>query len=168
MIAEMLSSACFLLLVVVICCMMKIYNMVKVIRPSGNERARVAFAGENQRALAAEREPTGYFLRAEGSAEQRSPCYINTIYQEYGAQRIRRYPQIHDERFKWQTFYKLLASLWWTDVSRESRCRHRKGRKEGRTTRHFCILYLMTVCSVSVLGYTLHCCVVNVKYLYSM
>lgn len=100
MIGEFVSFACFVLLVVDVCCLIKIYNMVKVIRPSGNERARVVFAGENRKALAAEREPTVYFLRAEGSAEQRSPCYINTMNQEYGAQRIRRYPQIHDERFE--------------------------------------------------------------------
>ena len=60
MITEMLSSACVVLLVVVICCMIKLYNMVKVIRPSGDES--VGHARENHRALLVAREPTVSFL----------------------------------------------------------------------------------------------------------
>ena len=75
MITEMLSSACVVLLVVVICCMIKLYNMVKIIRPSGNERARVEYARENQRALPVEGEPTLSFPRVEESVRQH--CTFN-------------------------------------------------------------------------------------------
>ena len=44
--------------------------MVKSIRPSRNERVRVMYARDNQRALPVEREPTVYFPRAERSAGQ--------------------------------------------------------------------------------------------------
>ena len=57
MIAETISSACFVLLVVVFCCMIKIYTMVKNIRPSRNERVRVVCARDNERAFPVEREP---------------------------------------------------------------------------------------------------------------
>ena len=70
MIAETISSACFALLVVVFCFVIKIYTMVKSIRPSRNERVRVVYARDNQRALPVEREPTVYFPRAERSAGQ--------------------------------------------------------------------------------------------------
>ena len=71
MIAETISSACFALLVVVFCFVIKIYTMVKSIRPSRNERVRVVYARDN-------------------------PTYS-------GSQARRRQPQMHDERFGWQT-----------------------------------------------------------------
>ena len=108
MITEMLSSACVVLLVVVICCMIKLYNMVKIIRPSGNERARVEYARENQRALPVEREPTVSFPRVEESARQRFTCN-NTTYG--GLQAIRRQPQMHDERFRGQRKKDLLCLI---------------------------------------------------------
>ena len=70
MIAETISSACFVLLVVIFCCMIKIYTMVKNIRPSRNERVHVVCARDNQRALPLERGPTVYFPQAERSAGQ--------------------------------------------------------------------------------------------------
>ena len=79
MIAETISSACFVLLVVVFCCMIKIYTMVKNIRPSRNERVRVVCARDNERAFPVEREPTVYFSRAERSAGQHGTCnYTHT------------------------------------------------------------------------------------------
>ena len=96
MIAETISSACFVLLVVVFCCMIKIYTMVKNIRPSRNERVRVVCARDNERAFPVEREPTVYFSRAERSAGQHGTCN-NTTYS--GLQARRRQPQTHDERF---------------------------------------------------------------------
>lgn len=75
MITEMLCFACVVLLVVVICCMIILYNMVKIIRPSGNERARVEYARENQRALPVEGEPTLSFPRVEESVRQH--CTFN-------------------------------------------------------------------------------------------
>ena len=60
--------------------------MVKIIRPSGNERARV-YARENQRALPVEREPTLSFPRAEESAGQHGKCNCTTY---GGLQAIRR------------------------------------------------------------------------------
>ena len=93
MITEMLSSACVVLLVVVICCMIKLYNMVKVIRPSGDES--VGHARENHRALLVAREPTVSFPRAHESVGQRV-TYNSTTYG--GLQAIRRQPQTHDER----------------------------------------------------------------------
>ena len=108
MITEMLSSACVVLLVVVICCMIKLYNMVKIIRPSGNERARVEYARENQRALPVEGEPTVSFPRVEESARQHCTCN-NTTYG--GLQAIRRQPQMHDERFRRQRKKNLLCLI---------------------------------------------------------
>ena len=70
MIAETISSACFVLLVVVFCCVIKIYAMVKSIPLSQNERVRVVYARDNQRALPVAREPTVYFPQAERSAGQ--------------------------------------------------------------------------------------------------
>ena len=87
MIAETISSACFVLLVVVFCCMIKIYTMVKNIRPSRNKRVRVVCARDNQRALPVERELTVYFSRAERSAGQHGTCN-NTTYS--GSQARRR------------------------------------------------------------------------------
>ena len=108
MITEMLCFACVILLVVVIWCMIILYNMVKIIRPSGNERARVEYARENQRALPVEREPTVSFPRAEESARQRFTCN-NTTYG--GLQAIRRQPQMHDERFRGQRKKDLLCLI---------------------------------------------------------
>ena len=96
MIAETISSACFALLVVVFCFVIKIYTMVKSIRPSRNERVRVVYARDNHRALPVEREPTVYFPRAERSAGQHG-TFNNTTYS--GSQARRRQPQTHDERF---------------------------------------------------------------------
>ena len=95
MIAETISSACFVLLVVVFCCMIKIYTMVKNIRPSRNERVRVVCARDNERALPVEREPTVYFSRAERSAGQHGTCN-NTTYS--GSQARRRQPQTKNVR----------------------------------------------------------------------
>ena len=100
MIAETISSACFVLLVVVFYCMIKIYTMVKSIRPSRNERVDVVYAIDNQRALPVEREPTVYFPQAEGGARQHGTCN-NATYS--GSQAIRRQPQMNDERFGWQS-----------------------------------------------------------------
>ena len=88
--AVTISSACFVLLVVVFCCMIKIYTMVKNIRPSRNERVRVVCAGDNQRALQVGRELTVYFSRAERSVGQHFTC-SNTTYN--GSQARRRQPQ---------------------------------------------------------------------------
>ena len=63
MTAETISSACFALLVVVFCCVIKIYTVVKSIPLSRNERVRVVYARDNQRALPVAREPTVYFLK---------------------------------------------------------------------------------------------------------
>ena len=95
MIAETISSACFVLLVVVFCCMIKIYTMVKNIRPSRNKRVRVVCARDNQRALPVERELTVYFSRAERSAGQHGTCN-NTTYS--GSQARRRQPQTKNVR----------------------------------------------------------------------
>ena len=95
MIAETISSACFVLLVVVFCCMIKIYTMVKNIRPSRNERVRVVCARDNERAFPVEREPTVYFSRAERSAGQHGTCN-NTTYS--GSQARRRQPQTKNVR----------------------------------------------------------------------
>ena len=65
MIAETISLACFALMVIVFCCVIKIYTMVKNIRPSRNERVLVVCARDNQRPLPAEREPTFYSPQAE-------------------------------------------------------------------------------------------------------
>ena len=65
MTAETISSACFALLVVVFCCVIKIYTMVKSIPLSRNERVRVVYARDNQRALPVAREPTVYFPQAK-------------------------------------------------------------------------------------------------------
>ena len=92
MIAETISSASFVLLVVVSCCVLKIYTMVKNIRPSRNERVRVVYARDNQRA-SPEREPTVY-----------STCSSTTY---SGSQARRRQPQMHDERFGWQSKQKV-------------------------------------------------------------
>ena len=100
MIAETISSACFALLGVVFCFMIKIYTMVKSIRPSRNERVRVVYARDNQRASPVAREPIVYFPQAERSAGQHGACN-NTTYS--GSQARRRQPQMHDERFGWQT-----------------------------------------------------------------
>ena len=100
MIAETISSACFALLVVVFCFVIKIYTMVKSIRPSRNERVRVVYARDNQRASPVAREPTVYFPQAERGAGQHGTCN-NTTYS--GSQARRRQPQMHDERFRWQT-----------------------------------------------------------------
>ena len=104
MIAETISSACFVLLAVVFCCMVKIYTVVKNIRPSRNERVRVVCTRDNERALPVEREPTVYFCRAERGAGQHGTCN-NTTYS--GSQAIRRQPQMHDERFGWQSKQKM-------------------------------------------------------------
>ena len=48
MIAETISLACLALLVVVFCCVIKIYTMVKNIRPSRNERLCVDYARDSQ------------------------------------------------------------------------------------------------------------------------
>lgn len=80
--------------------MIKIYTMVKSIRPSRNERVRVVYARDNQRASPVAREPIVYFPQAERSAGQHGACN-NTTYS--GSQARRRQPQMHDERFGWQT-----------------------------------------------------------------
>ena len=90
MIAETISSACFVLLVVVFCCMIKIYTMVKNIRPSRNERVRVVCARDNERAFPVERESTVYFSRAERSAGQHGTCNSTTY---SGSQARRGQPQ---------------------------------------------------------------------------
>ena len=108
MITEMLCFACVVLLVFVICCMIILYNMVKIIRPSGNERARVEYARENQRALPVEGEPTLPFPRVDESARQHCTCN-NTTYG--GLQAIRRQPQTHDERFGCQRKKKFTLCL---------------------------------------------------------
>ena len=95
MIAETISLACFVLLVVVFCCVIKIYTMVKNIRPSRNERLCVDYARDNQRALPVEREPTFYFPQAERGARQHG-IRNNATYS--GSQAIRRQPQMNDER----------------------------------------------------------------------
>ena len=100
MIAETISSACFVLLVVGFCCMIKIFTIVKNIRPSRYERVLVVYARDNERPLSAERELTVYFPQAERGAGQRGTCN-NTTYS--GSQAIRRQPQMHDERFGWQS-----------------------------------------------------------------
>ena len=100
MIAETISLACFVLLVVVFCCVIKIYTMVKNIRPSRNERLCVDYARDNQRALPVEREPTFYFPQAERGARQHG-IRNNATYS--GSQAIRRQPQMNDERFGWQS-----------------------------------------------------------------
>ena len=100
MIAETISLACFALLVVVFCCVIKIYTMVKNIRPSRNERLCVDYARDNQRALPVEREPTFYFPQAERGARQHG-IRNNATYS--GSQAIRRQPQTNDERFGWQS-----------------------------------------------------------------
>ena len=104
MITETISSACFALLVVVFCFVIKIYTMVKSFRPSRNERVRVVYARDNQRALPVEREPTVYFPRAEKRAGQHG-TFNNTTYS--GSQARRRQPQTHDERFGWQSKQKM-------------------------------------------------------------
>ena len=77
MIAELISVASFVLMVAETCYMIKIYNMVKSIRPSGNERVPMEYARANQRALPLIREPAVCFPIAESSAEQRgTPNYI--------------------------------------------------------------------------------------------
>ena len=108
MITEMLCFVCVVLLVVVICCMIILYNMIKIIRPSGNERARVEYARENQRVLPVEREPTVSFPRVEESARQLCTSN-NTTYG--GLQAIRRQPQMHDERFRRQRKKNLLCLM---------------------------------------------------------
>ena len=100
MTAETISPACFVLLVVVFCCVIKVYTMVKSIPLSRNERVRVVYARDNQRASPVAREPTVYFPQAERSAGQYGTCN-NTTYS--GSQAIRRQPQMHVERFGWQT-----------------------------------------------------------------
>ena len=95
MIAETISSACFVLLVVVFCCMIKIYTMVKNIRPSRNERVRVVCARDNERAFPVEREPTVYFSRAERSAGQHGTCNSTTY---SGSQARRGQPQTKNVR----------------------------------------------------------------------
>ena len=100
MIAETISLACFVLLVVVFCCVIKIYTMVKNIRPSRNERLCVDYARDNQRALPVEREPTFYFPQAERGARQHG-IRNNATYSR--SQAIRRQPQMNDERFGWQS-----------------------------------------------------------------
>ena len=109
MIAETISSACFVLLVVVFCCMIKIYTMVKNIRPSRNERVRVVCARDNERAFPVEREPTVYFSRAERSAGQHGTCN-NTTYS--GSQARRRQPQTKNVRgFQYHSkFFFVLAT----------------------------------------------------------
>ena len=104
MIAETISLACFVLLVVVFCCVIKIYTMVKNIRPSRNERLCVDYARDNQRALPVEREPTFYFSQAERGARQHG-IRNNATYS--GSQAIRRQPQMHYERFSWQSKQKM-------------------------------------------------------------
>ena len=128
MIAETISSACFVLLVVVFCCMIKIYTMVKNIRPSRNERVRVVCARDNERALPVEREPTVYFSRAERSVGQHGTCN-NTTYS--GSQARRRQPQTKNVRgFQYNSkfflslqpvtiqavYYHLLSFLTWCDI----------------------------------------------------
>ena len=100
MIAETISSACFILLVVVFCCMIKIYTVVQNIRPSWNERVRGLYARDNQRSLPVQRDPTVYFPQAERGAIQLGTCN-NSTYSR--SQARRRQPQIHDERFGWQS-----------------------------------------------------------------
>ena len=95
MIAETISSACFVLLVVVFCCMIKIYTMVKNIRPSRNKRVRVVCARDNQRAVPVERELTVYFSRAERSAGQHGTCNSTTY---SGSQARRGQPQTKNVR----------------------------------------------------------------------
>ena len=104
MIAETISLACFALMVVVFCFVIKIYTIVKNIRPPRNERVLVVYARDNERPLSAERELTVYFPQAEGGAGQRGTCN-NTAYS--GSQAIRRQPQMHDERFGWQSKQKM-------------------------------------------------------------
>ena len=72
----------------------------KNIRPSRYERVLVVYARDNGRPLSAERELTVYFPQAERGAGQRGTCN-NTTYS--GSQAIRRQPQMHDERFGWQS-----------------------------------------------------------------
>ena len=100
MIAETISSACFILLWVVFCCMIKIYTVVQNIRPSWNERVRGLYARDNQRSLPVQRDPTVYFPQAERGAIQLGTCN-NSTYSR--SQARRRQPQIHDERFGWQS-----------------------------------------------------------------
>ena len=100
MIAETISLACLALLVVVFCCVIKIYTMVKNIRPSRKERLCVDYARDNQRPLPVEREPTFYFPQAERAARQHG-IRNNVTYS--GSQAIRRQPQTNDERFGWQS-----------------------------------------------------------------
>ena len=100
MIAETISSACFVLLVVVFCYMIKIYTVVKNIRPSRNERARGVYVRDNQRGLPVQRDLTVYFPQAERDTRQRGTCN-NPTYSR--SQARRRQPQIHDERFGWQS-----------------------------------------------------------------
>ena len=95
MIAETISSACFVLLVVVFCCMIKIYTMVKNIRPSRNKRVRVVCARDNERAFPVERESTVYFSRAERSAGQHGTCNSTTY---SGSQARRGQPQTKNVR----------------------------------------------------------------------
>ena len=96
MIAETISLACFALMVIVFCCVIKIYTMVKNIRPSRNERVLVVCARDNQRPLPVEREHTFYSPQAERGARQHGTCN-NAAYS--GSQAIRRQPQMNDERF---------------------------------------------------------------------
>ena len=96
MIAETISSACFILLWVVFCCMIKIYTVVQNIRPSWNERVRGLYARDNQRSLPVQRDPTVYFPQAERGAIQLGTCN-NSTYSR--SQARRRQPQIHDELF---------------------------------------------------------------------
>ena len=100
MIAETISLACFALMVIVFCCVIKIYIMIKNIRPSRNERVLVVCASDNQRPLPVEREPTFYSPQAERGARQHGTCN-NAAYS--GSQAIRRQPQMNDERFGWQS-----------------------------------------------------------------
>ena len=100
MIAETISSACFVLLVVVFCYMIKIYTVVKNIRPSRNERARGVYVRDNQRGLPVQRDLTVYFPQAERDTRQRGTCN-NSTYSRLQARQ--RQPQIHDERFGWQS-----------------------------------------------------------------
>ena len=76
MIAETISSACFILLVIVFCCMIKIYTVVQNIRPSWNERVRGVYARDNQRSLPVQRDPTVYFPQAERGAIQLGTCNV--------------------------------------------------------------------------------------------
>ena len=96
MIAETISLACFVLLVVVFYYMIKIYTVVKNIRPLRDERARGVYVRDNQRGLPVQRDPTVYFPQAERDTRQRGTCN-NSTYSK--SQARRRQPQIHDERF---------------------------------------------------------------------